>query len=877
MAFFRAKTSSPWPLALMLTLLVGGSSTLNADTPVLSDYLPDGVSYDPAVPAPRDVLGFEVGAWHVRHDQLVAYMRAVADASKRVELIETGKTYEGRQLVVLAISSPSNIERLEAVRQAHLAAASSEEPQGAPLVVQLGYSVHGNEASGSNASLVVAYYLAAARGDAIDTLLDETVVLLDPCLNPDGLARFAQWANMHRGMVLVDDPWHREHAEHFPSGRTNHYWFDLNRDWLLAQHPESHARLAHFHRWRPHVLTDHHEMGTNSTYFFQPGVPSRKHPLTPQRNVELTAAIAAHHAEAFDAQGRLYYTEETFDDFYYGKGSTYPDLHGAVGILFEQASARGHLQASVNGPVSFPFAIQNQITTSLSTLAGAQANREGLLDYRAEFTRRSHELAAADALAGVLVGDDGDGERTARMIDVLMRHQIEVRPLAADQEIGEHTWKAGQAWWIPHDQEQYRLVRALFERRTTFEDETFYDVSAWPLAHAFGLPFAELDRRAASRLSVGAAITARPAPAGTAPSDEAPAVAWAFAWEPYLAPRALGRLLGEGVLARVATEPFTARTAQGEVAFSRGTIVVPKGIQTLEHEAVLDVLTAAADEDGLTVRSLTGGLTPSGIDLGSPSLVPVDEPAIGLVVGRGVSMYQAGEMWHLLDQRFGLPVSLLDRGVLPFVNLDDYSHLILVGGQWDDAAPDWRATLRTWVQRGGVLLATSRAAVWAQGAVLAEPLPPGTEMVGRPDDVATDPTPYERRPYETRSADFAQTLVSGTVFSTDLDISHPLAYGYSRKELSVFRDTDLVLEPIHDPYGLVAQYTESPRVAGFVSDENLARIAGSPAITAERLGGGLVVRMIDNPNFRAYWHATHKLVLNTLFFGPIVQGGAPGR
>jgi len=224
------------------------------------------------------VLGSEVGEWHVRHDQLVAYLHAVAESSDRVQIETTGTTHEGRRLLLLTVSSPANLRRIEELRIEHGKLSDPAEPlpdtTTMPIVVNLGYSVHGNEASGSNASLLTAYHLAAAQGEAIEQLLADSIILIDPSLNPDGLDRFALWANMHRGTVPVADPNHREHNEGWPNGRTNHYWFDLNRDWLLAQHPETQARLRQFHRWRPNVLIDVHEMGSDQTYFFHPCLPT---------------------------------------------------------------------------------------------------------------------------------------------------------------------------------------------------------------------------------------------------------------------------------------------------------------------------------------------------------------------------------------------------------------------------------------------------------------------------------------------------------------------------------------------------------------------------------------------------------------------------
>ena len=267
----------------------------------------------------------------------------------------------------------------------------------------MGYSVHGNEPSASNVSPLVAYHLAASQGEAIDELLDQVVVLLDPCLNPDGFDRFAHWANNHRGHVLNGSPDHREHREGWPSGRTNYYWFDLNRDWLPAQHPESQGRLKIARRWLPNVVLDFHEMGGNATFFFQPGVPKRTNPLTPLRNVQLTNQIGAYHAKALDEIRSLYYTQERFDDFYMGKGSTYPDLHGGVGILFEQGSSRGHLAQTDHGTLTFPFTIRNQFRTSLSSLDAVLTLRSDLLEYKRDFYQDALALARAGKVAGYVV------------------------------------------------------------------------------------------------------------------------------------------------------------------------------------------------------------------------------------------------------------------------------------------------------------------------------------------------------------------------------------------------------------------------------------------------------------------------------------------
>ncbi|HZH99692.1 MAG TPA: M14 family zinc carboxypeptidase, partial [Flavisolibacter sp.] len=269
----------------------------------LSYYLPDSISYNSAIPKPKDVIFHEVGEYHVTHDRLVAYMRAIASAApERVRLENMGFTYEQRPQVLLIITSPKNHQNLEQIRQQHLQLTDPKKSgnaqlQNMPAVVWIGHSIHGNEPSGANAALVSAYYLAAAQGKNIDELLENTVIMFDPSFNPDGLQRFSTWVNQHKSKNLVTDPNSREFNEVWPGGRFNHYWFDLNRDWLPAVHVESQNRLKWFHLWKPNVLTDHHEQGSNATFFFQPGVPSRVHPLTPKINQEMTGKIGNYHAK----------------------------------------------------------------------------------------------------------------------------------------------------------------------------------------------------------------------------------------------------------------------------------------------------------------------------------------------------------------------------------------------------------------------------------------------------------------------------------------------------------------------------------------------------------------------------------------------------
>ena len=852
----------------------------------LSYYLPDAddpAAYDPAVPRPSEVLGYGVGEWHVRPDQLNAYMRAVAEASPRVTLSVQGRTHEQRPQLLLLVTSPANHARLDEIRGARRGLVDPRQPapelDDLPVVIWLGYSIHGNEPSGSNASMLAAYHLAASRSNVVAEQLERAVILIDPSLNPDGLGRFAHWANTNRGKVLNADPGHREHREPWPGGRTNHYWFDLNRDWLLLQHPESRNRMATWKAWQPNLVGDFHEMGSNSTFFFQPGVPSRRNPLIPERNVELTEAIAAHHAALFDGVGRLYYSREGFDDFYLGKGSTYPDAHGAVGFLFEQASAEGHRIETANGELAFVFGIKNQLLASLSMVEGGVAKRLELLEHQRDFFRGA--LAAAGSEPGAYVFHlDGDRGRAERMLDLLLRHEIEV--YGTTEEIvtsGGRVYPSGASWIVPLEQPQSTLVRSFFETVTEFNDPVFYDVSAWTLPLAFGAEYDLLEGGAYRPGYLGAAVASASIEPGEfgAASGEAATYAYAFSWDGYFAARTLNRLQRAGVRARAATGAFTARTSAGQRSFEPGSIVVPVGQPGepaanagVDLEALFAVASAA---DGVDVVRLVSGQAAAGIDLGSPSLRPLVAPRPLLVTGRGVPAYRVGEAWHLLDERFGVEASLVDLSALGGADLERYTHVVMAlgggrfGGQGGGPGGENGERLRAWVRSGGALVTIGGASRWAS-----------REILGRDDaEAATgDGAVPAADPVRRRYADYrdqrAEQLLSGTIVGVEIDLTHPLAYGYQRPDLAVIRTSQLVMPPSPDPFENVAVYRDPPRLSGWASPENERRLAGSPAIVASRLGRGVVIQLVDNPNFRAYFYGSSRLFLNSIFLSGLIDG-----
>ncbi|WP_343485721.1 M14 family zinc carboxypeptidase [Allomuricauda sp. d1] len=834
-------------LAVVLLII---SPLLSQNDVTLEYYLPDDVSYDPSIPKPKDIIGHEVGQWHVTHDKLVYYMQALAKASDRITIEDRGNTFEGRPILLLTVTSPQNHQNLETIRQEHVALTEGGSTNTAdmPIVVYQGFSIHGNEASGSNASLAYAYHLAAAQGPEIEETLDNTIILLDPSFNPDGLQRFAYWANVHRSQNLNPDSNEREYHEVWPGGRTNHYWFDMNRDWLPVQLPESRARIETFHKWYPNILTDHHEMGTNSTFFFQPGEPSRVHPLTPKINQELTAEIGTYHAKALDKIGSLYYSEENYDDYYYGKGSTFPDVNGSIGILFEQGSSRGHIQESENGILTFPFTIRNQFTTALSTIEAAKNMRQKILDYQRKFYTDAKNEGSGGRVKGYVFGDAKDASKTWHLAEILNRHKIKFHELESDVAVGGKAYEKGNAFLVPMAQKNPRLIKAMFEKRTTFVDSLFYDVSAWTLPLAFNVDYAEVSSLAAA----GDAVTELKPLTGSVSGQSN--YAYLFEWHEYYTPRALNNIVEKGLRAKVAKSPFTLDGKQ----YDYGTILIPVQNQPLSSQELHAFLTEVAKDSKITITAVNTGLT-KGIDLGSNDFDPVKKQKVAILVGDGVRSYDAGEIWHLFDTRYDMKITKIDTRYFDNVNLDKYTDLILPSG-WGSRILDKKAAekVKAWVKGGGTIIGFRNVAEWFKKNEIIK-----FEM--KEDSLVAKDVNFDQK------GDFLGAQVTGgAIFEAKLDRSHPIGYGYKNDRISLFRNTNIYLKPEKNSYDNPIQYTENPLQSGYISEENAELIKNSVPFKVERLGKGRVILFTDNTNFRAFWYGTNKLMMNAIFFGQMM-------
>ncbi|MCP9235735.1 M14 metallopeptidase family protein [Lewinella sp. JB7] len=839
-------------LLLLLCLLVGTrvpAQTVNseADRP-LTYYLPD-LNYDPAIPTPEEFLGWQIGDWHISHDLQQAYMRLLAASSDRITLVEIGKSYEQRPLLNLIFTSPENRNKLEDMRALHLnwnkqdGGLSENDIDRVPAVLYQGFSIHGNEPSGANAAPLVAYYLAAAPMSEVGKVLENNIVVFDPSYNPDGLNRFASWVNSHKNKTLTADPADREYNEAYPRGRSNHYWFDLNRDWLPVQHPESRARIAAFHRWMPNVLTDHHEMGKDATFFFMPGAPTRVHPSTPQINQDLTAKIGTYHAAALDKIGSLYYSGEGYDDFYYGKGSTYPDVHGAVGILFEQASSRGHLQDTENGELSFPFTVRNQVTTALSTLEAFAALRNDLLTYQRNFT------IGGVSPDGYLIEADNDPGRARELANILSRHGLPVQHGGSGDT---------EAYYVP----KTPFSEAAFEPILEFEDSLFYDVSTFSLPMAFNLPFRKVSGGAPGGRNWTRFDREAPRPEVDHASAE---YAYLLPANDYYATKAIYQLLDRGVRVKVSDQPFS--TGSSANAFGRGTVMVPVIGQSMTAEELHRIVTEVERETGLDfIPAGSGTVDAGGLMFGSRSAYQtLRKPEIALIVEGGTSSLDAGEVWHLLDQRFEIPITKLAMDEVGSTDLSRYNTIVMVDGNYSGLGAKGTEALQRWMGSDRVLITMERAGTWAAENGLAKVK---TRKVANPDSSIT------QRPYAKAYRDYSGKVLGGSIYEARADLTHPLLFGMQREEIPLFRTGTLLYEPAKNVYATPLRYTDEPLLSGYSPREFAQAAAGSAGVIVSGKGGGRTISFASNPNFRGFWYGGNRLFMNAIMFGHTISGSA---
>ncbi|MEE8142944.1 MAG: M14 family zinc carboxypeptidase [Planctomycetota bacterium] len=828
-------------------------------------------SYEGKLKTPEQFFGVPLGSRFTSHSEVLRYCRYLAETSPRVQLFSYGVSGEGRELIYLIISETEHIKNLESIRerQSRLAdprllesskgEVSEEFLAQLPVIVWLSYNVHGNEASGTEAALRTAYQLSDGSDLATVSIRSNVVTILDPLLNPDGRERYRTWYHQVAAPGGNPDPNAREHAELWPGGRTNHYYFDLNRDWSWLSQPETRARIPEYLRWQPLVHVDFHEMSPESTYFFFPA----EKPINtnfPEHTLRWGKIFGRANAHAFDRFGWLYYTAESFDLFYPGYGDTWPSLHGAIGMTYEQAGGprAGLTYRRRNGEIlTLTQRLHHHFVSGMATLLCAAEHKTDLQRSFHDF-RRSATMAGGEVREYVFPA--GQGERLRRFAQLLLDQGIEVESTqreAVAESLQDYHGERKEVVKLPAGslvvslaQPAGRLAKALLEPEAEVTENRFYDVSAWSLPFAMGLKgYFTSQSLAVERVPLRKVPETPGSVAGKA------RYTYLLPWDGLPAVRALIHLQSQGIRTRLIPKPIA--VAGNKLA--RGVLQVPVGgAQATVHEAVQGAA-AAAHVQFLAVNS---GWTEDGIDLGSELVLDLVPPRIALATGPGVSSTSCGAIWFLLERELEIPFTSFGLERLARLELDRFNVLILPNGsgyrrQLNEKV---RQRLKAWVQEGGVLIAIGGGAF-----ALTKEQTGFTEISEKPAETKNDEEKKDpvRRKIEELRQQRRERQVPGNIFRIDLDEDHPLAFGLPQYVFVFMGGTRsfAVSESERD----VGAFTDDPAVSGYISEENIEKVRRRVYLAEEAQGRGRVILFSGDPNFRLFWHGLTPLFLNAVF------------
>ncbi|MFB6229842.1 MAG: M14 metallopeptidase family protein [Salinibacter sp.] len=815
--------------------------------------------------SPATFLGYELGEQFTPHHRVTDYVRHVATHSPRITARQYGTSVEGRPLLLATATTPANHDRLETLRRDNLKRVGFREgsPQGPPTaIVWLSYNVHGNESVSTEAALKALYAFGNPQNDRTQRWLKNTVVLIDPCLNPDGRARYVQWYKRMTGDQPNVRTAAREHHEPWPSGRTNHYYFDLNRDWAWGIQPETRHRLEAYHRWMPHVHVDFHEMGVNDPYYFAPAAKPFHENLTSwQRKFQFT--IGRNNAEYFNDNGWLYFTEEVFDLFYPGYGDTWPLFNGAIGMTYEQGGSgragRGVITAD-GDTLTLDERIQHHYTTSLSTVEATAENHERVVQKFADYYASARKNPPGDYRTYVVKrGERGD--RLAAFADHLDRQHIRYGYATEARTVRGRSYQSGDTektriqrgdLLVNVAQPKARLAKVLLEPQTTIVDSLMYDITAWGLPYAYDLE--------------AYALTERVTPAsdtvpGTAPSmtgDADTPYAYVTPWASRADARFAAALLREDIHVRFAEKAFT---VDGR-SYEPGALVVLRAGNTNRIDQFDATVRRLAEAHGQGLHAVSTGFTEKGPDFGSDNFRIVEPPHVAVLSGPPTTPPRLGEVWHYFDRQIDYPATLLPADDFAPSMLDDVTALVLPDGDYGDWLTDARAEAITqWVRNGGRLVALGDANDALAGRA---PYALTRKSTSAGPDTTAD-TPLSR--YGTRTRRRLSESTPGSIHRVRLDSSHPLGFGIEPPYFTLKRNDEAFAYLSQQQSGwTVGALQAADPVSGFMGHEAQRKVEDTLLFGTQSLGEGQVTYLVDNPLFRGFWYGGQILFANAIFF-----------
>jgi hypothetical protein len=819
------------------------------------------------VPSPEQFLGYPLGSNFTPHFKIVNYFKKIAETVQdMVKLEQYGETYEGRPLLLAYIATPENLQRLEAIRLNNLRLAGMVKDnlvpdEKAPAIVWLSYNVHGNEPASSEAAMKTIYELVNPANTQSKEWLKNIVVIIDPCINPDGRDRYVSWYNGVVGKDPDTDPQAREHHEPWPAGRTNHYNFDLNRDWAWQTQVETQQRMKKYNDWLPQVHVDYHEQGFNNPYYFAPAAEPYHEVITSWQR-EFQQLIGKNNAKYFDRNGWLFFTKQRFDLFYPSYGDTYPLYNGAIGMTFEQGGINAGLSVinQAGDTLSLADRLLHHFITGMSTIEVSSQNSSRLLrEFHLYFT--VPKPAQPGEFKSFLIKDDDNAGRLAALELLLSRNRIDWIYATGGNFTGFNYQTGRQENYnaLPGDivvntnQPKSSLIKVLFERNPKISDSATYDITAWSIPFVYGL----------NVFGGSSYITGNkeePMPKQIKTEDNG--YGYAVRWLGLNSAKFLADLLKKGVKVRYADQAFEIEGKK----FEKGTLLILKTSNGKIQNNIRQLISEAAEADHVRAYPVSSGFVDKGFDFGSNNVRLIPKARVALLTGIGISSQSAGEVWHFFEQQLNYPLTLINADDLPRVNLKNMDVLIMPDGFYkflsDKNAVE---SLKNWIQQGGKLIAMENAVAQLSksdwGIKLKETGDDKKDIdrdKNKKDDYA------ELHVYESRERDLLVNSIPGSIYRVELDNTHPLAFGYPNYYYTLKQDDD-VYEFLKEGGWNVGVIKKDGFISGFTGSKAKEKLKDGLIFGVQDLGRGQIIYLADNPLFRSFWENGKLLFCNAVF------------
>ena len=794
--------------------------------------------------SPSEFLGYEIGTQFSRHSQVVDYFDHIAlEMNKNVSLINYGKTYERRPLFYAVISSEKNMSEIENIRLNNLSALDSNgEKINNKAIVWLSYSVHGNESSSTEASMQTVYELLTERAE----LLENTIVIIDPCLNPDGRDRYANWYNQTTTIPYNTNKISREHSEPWPGGRANHYLFDLNRDWAWITQVESQQRLKEYHKWMPHVHVDFHEQGINEPYYFAPAAEPYHEVITKwQRDFQYM--IGKNNAKYFDENGWLYFTKEVFDLLYPSYGDTYPTYLGAIGMTYEQAGggvAGLGILNSEGKNLTLVDRVKHHTVAGISTVEISSENSEKLNKEFINFFR--------DKTNSTYYIMNGDLDKINQLSKFLEKHKIDFYSTKA-QRLNVFSYNKNKTinytttlndLVIPNSQPKGKLVDVLLERTTKLSDSLTYDITAWSLPFVYGLnAYSTSKKIEITDFNENKIVNA----------IDKNAIAYVSIWNHINDAKFLSNLIENKIKVR-----FNEKVIKnGKLTLPRGSMIIYKGDQNQENYE--KILLELADKNNIELHSIYSGISEFGPDLGSDSVKLIKEKKVAIISGEDssnmVSSLNYGAIWHFFEQELKYPLTHLNIENFDDIELNEFDALIIPSGYYGSLGNENNLEkIKSWISKGGNLIAFENA------------IRIFTNKDGFSVKVKRNETERNKDvKFEDLSRERIQNYLSGAIFKVNIDNTHPLAYGYENEYYSL-KTSSSTYEKLKRGFNVGKIDDDENSTIGFVGDNIKDNFKNSLVFGHEKIGRGNVIYFADNILFRSFWENGKLFLVNSIFY-----------